>query len=73
MKAVIIQAGEVEMNGQQSATFNILSDDDVVLVSSQSVTADVEEIEDKVKALVTEFKAKYLSSKRLKEGDEIEV
>lgn len=73
MKAVIIQAGEVEMNGQQSATFNILSDDDVVLVSSQSVTADVEEIEDKVKTLITEFKAKYLSSKRLKEGDEIEV
>ena len=73
MKAVIIQAGEVEMNGQQSATFNILDDEGVTLVASQSVTADVEEIKEKVEALLIEFRNRYLSSKKLKEGDEIVV
>lgn len=73
MKAVITQAGEVEMNGQQSVMFDIVDDEGKTLVSSQSATDDVEHIEDKVRSLTTDFKAKYLSNKKLVVGDEVEV
>lgn len=72
MKATITQASEVDFNGQQSVTFDI-SNDEETLVTSQSVTADVEQIEDTVRSLVSEFQAKYLSEKKLKVGDEVEV
>lgn len=72
MKAIITSASEVDINGSQSVGFVIVDNEDTVLVNS-SLTGDVDEIESMVKAKLVEYKAKSLSEKRLKEGDEIEL
>jgi len=72
MKAIITSASEVDINGIQSVVFDIVNDEGDVLLSS-STSGDVEGIEDVVKGQVEDFKAKYLSEKKLKVGDEIEV
>lgn len=72
MKAIITSASEVDINGVQIVVFDIVNDEGDVLLSA-STSGDVEGIEDVVKAQVEDFKLKYLSEKKLKEGDEIEV
>lgn len=72
MKAIITSASEVDINGVQIVVFDIVNDEGDVLLSA-STSGDVEGIEDVVKAQVEDFKLKYLSEKKLKVGDEIEV
>jgi hypothetical protein len=73
MKAIITQATEVDANGQQSVSFDIVDDEQIVLVNNISASADVEELEERVRAIVTGFQTKYLSDKKLKIGDEVEA
>ena len=70
MKAIITQATEIDFNGQQSVTFDIIEDSET-LVSSQTLTQDVETIEQGIRTLVLDFQFKYLSDKKLKVGDEV--
>ena len=67
MKAIITSASEVDINGVQIVVFDIVNDEGDVLLSA-STSGDVEGIEDVVKAQVEDFKLKYLSEKKLKEG-----
>lgn len=73
MKAIITQVTEVDVNGIQTVTYNITDDEGEVLVDSQTIAEDVDSIEEAIKAKVVDFKAKYLSEKKLKEGDEITI
>ncbi len=69
-KALITSISEVEPNLQQSATFDILNANDKVITSS-TARADVEQLPDMIKGIVTEFELKYKSAKKLKVGDVI--
>lgn len=73
MKAIITQATDVDAQGQQSVSFNIVDSDDTVLVENMTASADVEEIEDRVRGIVSSFQTKYLSENKLKIGDEVEA
>lgn len=70
MRAIITQVSEVEINGFQSVTFDIVDKDNNVLVSS-TVQGDVEQLVDQIKAVSAEYEAKIKSAKRLKVGDVI--
>jgi len=70
MKAIIRDASEVELNGTQSVTYDIIDKNDKVLVSG-SASGDVEQLIDQIKQTVADYEAKYKSTKRLKVGDEI--
>ena len=72
MKAIIKQASEVELNGQQSVTYDIVDNDGNVLATG-SESGDVDTLAESIRARVSEYKAKSGSEKRLKEGDEIEL
>ncbi len=73
MKAIITQATDVDAQGQQSVSFNIVDSDDTVLVENMTASADVEEIEDRVRGIVSGFQTKYLSENKLEIGDEVEA
>lgn len=73
MKAIITQVTEVDINGIQNVTYNITDDKGEVLVDSQTIAEDVDNIEEAIKAKVVDFQAKYFSEKKLKEGDEITI
>lgn len=70
MKAIVTNVSEVEINGFQSVTFDIVDKNDKVLVSS-IVQGDVEQLVDQIKAVLAEYEAKIKSAKRLKVGDVI--
>lgn len=70
MKAIITQASEVEVNGFQSVTFDIVDKDNNVLVSS-AVQGDVEQLAEQIKVILADYEAKIKSAKRLKVGDEV--
>lgn len=71
-KARITSISEVEQNLQQSASFEILNANDKVITTG-SATADVEQLPDMIKSIVTEYELKYKSAKKLKVGDVLEV
>ena len=68
-KAVITSASEVEINGTQSAAFDIKVDG--VTKASGSITEDVDVIADAIHAIVDNFQIKYESANNLNEGAEI--
>ena len=70
MKAIVTNVSEVEINGFQSVTFDIVDKNDKVLVSS-IVQVDVDQLVDQIKAISAEYEAKIKSAKRLKVGDVI--
>lgn len=70
MKARITNTSEVELNGTQSVTYDIIGKNDEVLTSGQA-TGDVEILVDQIKQTVEEYELKYKSTKRLRVGDEI--
>jgi hypothetical protein len=70
MKAIITSASEVRIDGQQSVGFNIIDNDDNILVST-SIDGDVDTLRDQISQTVAEYEAKAKSENRLKEGDVI--
>lgn len=70
MKARITQASEVELNGIQSVTYDILGKNDKVLLSA-TASGDVDQLTEQIKQTVIDYELKYKSQKRLKVGDEI--
>lgn len=69
MKAIVTNASEVRIDGQQSVTFDIL-DKDKVIVSS-TVDGDVDSLKSQIKQTIAEYELKAKSENRLKEGDVI--
>jgi len=67
MKAVITNASEVRIDGQQSVSYDILDKDSVVV--SSTLDGDVDSLRGQIKQVVEEYELKAKSSKRLKEGD----
>jgi len=70
MKAIITNASEVRIDGQQSVSFDIVGKKKKVLVSS-IIEGDVDTLKDRILQTVTEYEAKAKSENRLKEGDVI--
>jgi len=71
MKAIITSASEVDINGQQNVSFDIVKSGDVLV--STSVSGDVDTIRDRVQSVVSEYQLKFQSDNKLEVGDEIEV
>lgn len=69
MKAIITNASEVRIDGQQSVSYDILDKDSVVV--SSTLDGDVDSLRGQIKQVVEEYELKAKSSKRLKEGDVI--
>jgi hypothetical protein len=67
MKAIITNASEVRIDGQQSVSYDILDKDSVVV--SSTLDGDVDSLRGQIKQVVEEYELKAKSSKRLKEGD----
>lgn len=70
MKAIITNASEVRIDGQQSISFDIVDKDKNVLVST-SIEGDVDSLRERVSRVIAEYEAKAKSENRLKEGDVI--
>ena len=69
MKAIITNASEVRIDGQQSVSFDVMDKDKVVV--SSTVDGDVDTLKSQIKQTVTEYEQKAKSDNRLKEGDVI--
>lgn len=69
MKAIITNASEVRIDGQQSVSFNILDKGNVVV--SSTIDGDVDTLKERILQVVAEYEAKAKSGNRLKEGDVI--
>lgn len=69
MKAIITNASEVRIDGQQSVSYDILDKDSVVV--SSTLDGDVDSLRGQIKQVVEEYELKAKSNKRLKEGDVI--
>jgi hypothetical protein len=67
MKAIITNASEVRIDGQQSVSFDILDKDSVV--ASSTLDGDVDSLKDQIKQMLNDYDAKLRSIKRLKVGD----
>ena len=72
MRAVIKDTSELDANGTQTVSFDIVDDDNKVLVS-QAIGGDVDDLAELIKTQVKEYNLKCKSEKRLKVGDEIEA
>lgn len=70
MKATITSVTDISLSGEQSVVFDI-SDNKGTVLTSQSVSGDVESIQDQIKNLLANYGAKLKSIKRLKVGDVI--
>jgi len=70
MKATITSVTDISLSGEQSVVFDI-SDNKGTVLTSQSVSGDVESIQDQIKNLLANYNAKLKSIKRLKVGDVI--
>ena len=68
MKATITSVTDISLSGEQSVVFDI-SDNKGTVLTSQSVSGDVESIQDQIKNLLANYDAKLKSIKRLKVGD----
>lgn len=69
MKAIITNASEVRIDGQQSVSYDIIDKDSVVV--SSTLDGDVDSLREQIKQAVEEYELKAKSNKRLKEGDVI--
>lgn len=69
-KATITSVTDISLSGEQSVVFDI-SDNKGTVLTSQSVSGDVESIQDQIKNLLANYDAKLKSIKRLKVGDVI--
>lgn len=67
-KATITSVTDISLSGEQSVVFDI-SDNKGTVLTSQSVSGDVESIQDQIKNLLANYAAKLKSIKRLKVGD----
>lgn len=70
MKATITSVTDISLSGEQSVVFDI-SDNKGTVLTSQSVSGDVESIQDQIKNLLANYDAKLKSIKRLKVGNVI--
>ena len=70
MKAIITQKSELDLNLQQSYTFDILNGDEVIL-TSQVVRCSPSQATDEIKAKVAAYEAEYQLSQQLAEGTEV--
>ena len=70
MKAIITQKSELDLNLQQSYTFDILNGDEVIL-TSQVVRCSPSQATDEIKAKVAAYEAEYQLSQQLEEGTEV--
>lgn len=70
MRAIITSVTDISLSGEQSVVFDI-SDNKGIVLSSQSVSGDVENIQDQIKQLLIGYDLKVKSAKRLKVGDVI--
>lgn len=70
MIAVITQKSELDLNLQQSYTFDIIDDGKVVL-SNQSHRCSPSQAEQEIRDKVSAYETEYQLSKQLEEGTEI--
>lgn len=70
MKAKITQKSELDLNLQQSFTFDIYKDDEVVL-SSQVLRCSPSALEQEMRNKLTSFEEEYELSQQIEEGTEI--
>lgn len=70
MRARITQKSELDLNLQQSYTFDILEGDTIVL-SSQAIRCSPSQATDEIKAKVAAYEVEYQLSAQLEEGTEI--
>mgnify|MGYP003423378169 CR=1 FL=1 len=68
MKATITSVTDISLSGEQSVVFDI-SDNKGTVLTSQSVSGDVDTIQDQIKQMLNDYAAKLKSIKRLKVGD----
>ena len=70
MRAIITQKSELDLNLQQSYTFDILEGDEAIL-TSQSVRCSPSQAEQEIRDKVAAYEAEYQLSQQLEEGTEI--
>jgi len=70
MKAIITDKSELDLNLQQSFTFDIYKDDEVVL-RSQELRCSPSQLEQEVRNKLTSFEEEYELSQQIEEGTEI--
>jgi hypothetical protein len=70
MRAIITQKSELDLNLQQSYTFDILEGDEAIL-TSQTVRCSPSQAEDEIRAKVAAYEVEYQLSEQLEEGTEI--
>lgn len=70
MRAIITQKSELDLNLQQSYTFDILEGDEVIL-TSQAIRCSPSQAEDEIRAKVAAYEVEYQLSAQLEEGTEI--
>lgn len=71
MKAIIRQKSGLTLNLTQHFTFDILDDDDTVILASQSIEAVPSNAVNEIKARVQAYQEEYQKSQDLPEGMEI--
>ena len=70
MKAIITQKSELDLNLQQSYTFDILEGDEAIL-TNQAIRCSPSQAEDEIRAKVAAYETEYQLSAQLEEGTEI--
>ena len=70
MKAIITQKSELDLNLQQSYTFDVLNGSEVIL-TSQEVRCSPSQAEDEIKTKLDAYATEYELSQQIEEGTEI--
>ncbi len=70
MKAIITQKSELDLNLQQSYSFDVLDGGEVIL-TSQEVRCSPSQAEDEIKSRLDAYSTEYELSKQIEEGTEI--
>ena len=70
MKAIITQKSELDLNLQQSYTFDILEGDEAIL-TNPTIRCSPSQAEDEIRAKVAAYETEYQLSAQLEEGTEI--
>ena len=70
MRAIITQKSELDLNLQQSYTFDILEGDEVIL-TSQAIRCSPSQAIEEIRTKVAAYEAEYQLSEQLEEGTEV--
>ncbi len=73
MKAIVISAGKIDQDFNQTVNFKIVHGDNDEVLLTHSIKAHVDAIRAEIETFTREWGIKYLQSQAVQDGDTIEV